>query len=144
MTATEQAKAYALEKTGLKWEKRDKWTAADRSAYLAANAEFRQRNPGLFTAAEMQAATNFESAAAQRDPEFSYFAATADALGERLGEIGGKVAGVGEGIFSGLSLMRWLIPVAVVAVVGVWVWRFAGSPAPSAFSGHFNRTRRRK
>ncbi len=144
MNATELAKAYALEKTGLNWDRRDKWSDANRTAYLAANAEYRQRNPGLFTPAELAAASNYESAANAKAPEFSYVRATANALGERIEEIGGQVAGVGEGIFSGLSLMRWLIPLAIVAGVAIWLWRFAGSPAPSAFSAHFNRTRRRK
>ena len=131
MTPVEQAKAYALQKNGLKWENRDRWSDANKTAYLAANAEFRQRNSGLFSPAEMNAASNYESAANTKAPEFSYASATADALGERLGEIGNKVAGVGEGIFSGLSLLRWLIPVGVVAVVVVWIWKFAGAPSLS-------------
>ena len=130
MTATEQAKAYALEKTGLDWAKVDRWDDEDRTAYLAANAEFRQANPHLFTPAELNAGANYANAATVPAPEFSYFKEFGKELGNRVEEIGGKVAGVGEGIFSSLSLMRWLIPVAVVALVGIWLWRFAGSPSP--------------
>ena len=131
MTATEQAKAYALEKAGLRWEKRDKWSDADRSAFLSANAEFRRLNPGLFTPAELSAAANYAGMGASKTPEFSYVGTFGRELANRVEEIGGQVAGVGEGIFSGLSLMRWLIPVAVVAAVGIWLWKFAGSPALS-------------
>ena len=131
MTAIEQAKAYALQKTGLKWERRDFWSDSDRSAFIAANAEFRRQNAALFTPAEQAAAANYQSVADSKAPQFSYVNATVDALGERVGEIGAKVGGVGEGIFSAFSLGRWLIPVAVVAVVFIWLWKFAGSPALS-------------
>lgn len=128
MNPTEQAKAYALEKTGLNWARLDKWSDADRRAYLAANAEFRQNNAHLFTPAELNAAANYSNAASVPAPEFSYFKEFGKELGNRVEELGGKVAGVGEGIFSGLSLMRWLFPVAVVCLVGIWLWKFAGSP----------------
>lgn len=130
MNATEQAKAYALDKTGLDWAKLDKWSDKDRAAYLAANAEFRQNNAHLFTPAELNAAANYANAATVPAPEFSYFKEFVKEAGNRVVELGGKVAGVGEGIFSGLSLMRWLIPVVVVALVGIWLWRIAGSPSP--------------
>jgi hypothetical protein len=129
MNPTEKAKAYALDKTGLNWAKLDKWSDADRRAYLAAIAEFRQRNPGLFTPAELAAAGNYQSTADATAPEFSYVKEFGKELGARVEKIGNQVAGVGEGIFSGLSLMRWLIPVAVVVGVGLWLWKFAGSPS---------------
>lgn len=131
MTPVQQAQAYALQQTGLKWDERDKWSDADRTAYLAANARFRRENAGLFTLAEQAAGNNYQSAADTRAPSFSYVEATADALGERLEEIGEQVSGVGEGIFSGLSLTRWLIPLALVAFVVIALWKFAGSPTPS-------------
>ncbi len=87
MTPIEQAKAYALKKTGLNWEKRDKWSDANRTAYLAANAEFRRANAGLFTPAEQMAANNFASTAATKAPEFSYaseFVKEASAQVERI------------------------------------------------------------
>ena len=125
MTPVEQAKAYALAQTGLKWDNLSNWTDAQRRAYLSANSEFRQRNPGMFSPAELAAASNYEGTAAAKDPEFSYVNATATALGERLGEIGGQVAGVGEGIFTTLSLARYLIPIGVIVVAVVWLRGFA-------------------
>jgi hypothetical protein len=115
MTPAEQAKASALLAAGVTWENRDRWTAAQRSAYLAGLAEFRQRNPGLFTAAELQAAANYASAAAQRDPEFNLVREFGAALVETVEERAAQVSGVGEGIFSALSLTRWLIPAALIA-----------------------------
>lgn len=142
MTPHELAKAYALQKTGLRWDRLDTWTSAQRSAYLAALSEFRQANAALFTPAEMQAAANYASAAAARDPQFSYVTAFGAALVERVEEIGGQVAGVGEGVFSGLSLMRWLIPLGVVAVAYVLIRDFARSGASATWTRHFHRTRR--
>jgi hypothetical protein len=117
MTPQEQAKAYALQKAGLRWDRLEKWSDADRRAYLAALGEFRQLNPQMFSPAELAAAQNYAMAGAQGDIEFSYLDATVDAVGERVEELGGKVAGVGEGIFSSLSLMRWLLPLATIAAV---------------------------
>lgn len=132
MDPTQQAKAYALERLGLDWAKLDKWTDAQKRAYLAAVAEFRADNPQMFSFAEQAAANNYAATATAPDAyeDFSYAKEFGKELGNRVEEIGGQVAGVGEGIFSGLSLMRWLIPVAVVAVVGIWLWKFAGSPTP--------------
>lgn len=73
MTSTEQAKAYALRKTGLQWADLQRWTQPNRSAYLAAIAEFRRRNPQLFSSPADQAATaNYEGMAASTVPRFSY------------------------------------------------------------------------
>ena len=144
MEPTQLAKAYALEKTGLDWAKLDKWSDAEKRAYLAAVAEFRQRNPALFTPAELASAANYQSASTVTDPKFSYVSEFGKELGNRVEAIGSQVAGVGEGIFSGLSLMRWLIPVAVVVAVGIWLWKFAGSPSVHPLSRHFHRTRRRR
>ncbi len=132
LSPVQQAQFYALKKTGLKWENRDNWSDADRTAYLAANAQFRRENASLFTLEEQRAAANYQSAADAKAPDFSYVEATADALGERLTEVGGQVAGVGEGIFSSLSLMRWLLPVATVAagvILLIALFRRSGAAA---------------
>lgn len=125
MEPQEQAKAYALEKAGVTWEGRDRWTDRQRRDYLAALGEFRQLHPEMFSPLELAAAQNYAMAGAQPDIEFSYVGATVDALGETLGEAGKSVAGVGEGIFATFRLAKWLIPVGVVVIVVVWLRGFA-------------------
>ncbi|MDR1280794.1 MAG: hypothetical protein LBK99_08225 [Opitutaceae bacterium] len=90
MTPQEQAKAWALENTGLRWENLAAWTPAQRDAYLAANAQFRRDNPALFTPAEQAAADTYASFAATQLPEVDWVDVTLDALGASVvGRAGG-------------------------------------------------------
>lgn len=132
MTAIEKAQAYALKKTGLKWAKLSSWDDDDRRAYLAANAEFRQRNPGLFTPAEQAAGANYATAAASTDPKFSYLSESWKEGSAQVGDLFRSVASVGEGVKSAFNLTRWLIPAALIAFVGILVWRTSSAVAPSA------------
>lgn len=125
MTAIEQAKAYALKKAGLKWERLQSWSDSDRRAYLAALGEFRQQNAHLFTAAELSAASNYVSAGAQPDIRFNVAAEFTKEIGNQVGEFADSVASVGEGIKSGLNLTRYLIPLALVVLAGLAVWRLS-------------------
>lgn len=55
----------------------------------------------------------------------------ASGAAQGAGSVVNAAAGVGEGVKSALSLARWLIPVALVVGVALWLWRAAGSPALS-------------
>ena len=133
MDAFEQAKAYALEKTGLNWDKKDKWRDGDRVAYLAALAEFRQANSHLFTPEEMEAAANYASAAATPAPEFSY-------VGEFFAEAGNQVKALNDDLnpFAEANRAKTrnvaiaLVLLAVAIFSAVWAFRTSPrNPNPS-------------
>jgi hypothetical protein len=127
MTPAEQAKAYALRRASLDWDERDTWSDTDRRAYLTGIGEFRRQNPTMFSPAELAAADLYSFAGAQPELKFSYVAETGKALSENVAGFGRAVASVGEGIKSGLSQTRWLIPLMVVAAAVILLRSLASS-----------------
>lgn len=123
MTAIEQAKAYALEITGLSWDRRDKWSDADRVAYLEANAQFRRDNPLLFTEAELAAGVNYQAAADAPPPP------KPNLVSEFFREAGAQVERINP--FSELNLPGFARTLAAIAALGavayfaVLAWRTA-------------------
>lgn len=124
MTASEQAKAYALQKLGLDWAKLEKWTDKNRAAYLGAIAEFRQSNPHLFTAAELEAATNYALAASSPAPEFSY-------VDEFIKEAGAQISSLNDDLNPFAETNRaktrntiiGAVLIAAAVFAGIWAWR---------------------
>lgn len=113
MNATEQAKAYALEKTGLNWSRLDKWSDKDRTAYLAALAEFRNENAHLFTPDEMRAATNYAAASSVPAPEFSYFKEFVKETGARVTTLNSEI----NPFMAGSKIRSLIIAAILVAAV---------------------------
>lgn len=53
------------------------------------------------------------------------------AVGDNLAGAGTAVAGIGQGVLTAASWSRWLIPLALVAAVIIWLSNHAGRPPAS-------------
>jgi hypothetical protein len=155
MTPQEQAKAWALETTGLRWENLSAWTPAQRDAYLAANAQFRRDNPALFTPAEQAAADTYATFAATQLPEVDWVDVTLGALGESIAELPARINTAidtaGKGVWGAIpSWSKWLAGGLVVigGLVAALVWipgaRQVASASASRAADRIARKRPRK
>jgi hypothetical protein len=52
-------------------------------------------------------------------------------LADQAARIGGAAASIGQGVIASANLMRWLLPIAIVAAVALFLWRRVGAPSPS-------------
>lgn len=137
MTPHEMAKAYALEKAGLRWEQRDNWRDQDRTAYLGALAEFRQLNPHLFTAEELASAETYASAAAAPAPEFSYINAFIEEAGAQVKNLNAELNPFAEeNRAKTRSFLTGLAALAAVVFFGVLAFRTSPrNPSPTPPGG---------
>jgi len=137
MTPNEMAKAYALDKAGLKWDQRDNWRDQDRTAYLAGIAEFRQQNPHLFSQDEMKAAENYASAAATPAPSFSYIDTFLEEAGAQVKNLNAELNPFAEeNRAKTRSFLTGLAALAAVVFFGVLAFRTSPrNPSPTPPGG---------
>lgn len=90
------------------------------NAFIAAN-------PSLFTADQVRRAQAMVDAWGTNTPlqDTSFdWSALASEMGANALEAGEAVAGVGKGVLSTLKLTSWLLPLAVVVVVAIFLFGF--------------------
>lgn len=130
MDSTQLAKQHALSVTGLNWDRKDKWTDAQRRAYLDANAAFRKTNPQLFTADQLAAADNYASAAAQEEIEFSWWGTFWNELG---GSTRSTLGSLWKNTFGTIPVwLRWLVGLGLAAYLLTLLRPYLPPPARTA------------
>src|SRR5690606_14425092 len=104
------------------------WTYEQRVRYNKALADYILSRPGDFGGPELVAAGAVQ-AATYLPLEDTSVLANIEAFGAEFGAQGlaaaDSIAGVGRGVLNALSSAQWMIPVAVVAVAGIWILKEA-------------------
>jgi hypothetical protein len=126
MNVTETAKAYIKAQLGLPDNPAD-WTYDQRIAYIRGLSTYIANNPDSFSAEQVATANASLGRNYSSLDETGLIASTGafvSAFGDEVLEGVESVAGIGEGILSTASMLRYLIPLTVLLLVGVFVWHY--------------------
>lgn len=102
--------------------------------YIRALSAYILREPSNYTEAAVANARRWANTA---DVELQRYTVT-DAAGDFFGEVGNQAlrigegaAAVGQGVVNTAKMMRWLLPIAALVVVGLFIWRRFGAATPA-------------